>query len=171
MLKKLALVAYIVNRLGKINGKKALQKIVYFASKIVGLDYHYKMYWYGPFSKELAELLDYLMIQGLVKIEEQNRGVKIEFNFNDNSIRMLDELKKNLSEDEQNKVDSLLKKLSDLTPRELELLATLDFIRTDIGIRDEEEESSILKNLKGNKFNDSDLIKARKILSELFEEI
>ena len=77
-----AILAYLVRewwRLvrsdGQRLGKTKLQKLVYFCKASgVPMPYTFDMYYYGPFSQELAEDMDRLEILGLVERREEKDG-------------------------------------------------------------------------------------------------
>ena len=67
-------VARLVSSLGKIEGRKRVQKIVFLlkSSGSRAFDQEFLLHYYGPFSRELAGQLDFLCQAGL--IEEELEG-------------------------------------------------------------------------------------------------
>src|SRR5438093_9175809 len=63
---------HVLQRVGNLPGKKAMQKLVYFL-KESGLDIRFQFQWdkYGPYSAELATYADDLVAEGL--FESQSR--------------------------------------------------------------------------------------------------
>lgn len=60
---------YISNDKGEVEGKTLLQKVVYFLNEKLGLGIRFIPYYYGPYSKEVADALEELKSMGM--IEEQ----------------------------------------------------------------------------------------------------
>jgi len=66
----LPVVVYITQRLSKIRGKKALQKIVYFVKEFgVPMTYSFRWWFFGPFSKELYDDLDFLIADNVLSYD------------------------------------------------------------------------------------------------------
>ena len=71
---KYALPIAILSTLGKVEGKTKMQKIVGIiqfkgvASKHSSRIYNYELYHHGPFSSDLAEILDELISAGMIQI-------------------------------------------------------------------------------------------------------
>ena len=71
---KYALPIAILSTLGKIEGKTKMQKIVGIiqfkgvASKYSSKIYNYELYHHGPFSSDLAEILDELISAGMIQL-------------------------------------------------------------------------------------------------------
>ncbi len=78
------LIAYFVKRLRKKDedmqiGKTVIQKMVYLFGLNSGRDFDYSMYHYGPFSKQVAWLLDLAQKNGYVDISwNSDKGYFIE---------------------------------------------------------------------------------------------
>ena len=128
--KDIAVILYVTKRLKKIFGKKAFQKIIYFVSRSIPLSFDFRLYWLGPFSKDLANTLDFLIMGGLVRLNEVDRPF-IEVKDTTTADQVISE---NLSPEEIKKIDNVLDLLGNVSynPLKLELLATVHFICKEI---------------------------------------
>lgn len=65
-------VAKLIVELGEVAGRKRLQKIVHLlqASGDIRLNYRFILHFFGPFCRELATDLDFLVDAGVVKVED-----------------------------------------------------------------------------------------------------
>lgn len=64
-------VAKLIVELGEVEGRKRLQKIVHLlqASGDIRLNYRFILHFFGPFCRELASDLDFLVDAGVVAVE------------------------------------------------------------------------------------------------------
>src|SRR3954454_16362182 len=69
----LVLLLHVIDKAGRVEGRKRLQKIVCIAKTEykIPFTYHFKPYFYGPYSEELSDSIDSLRGAGLV--EEERR--------------------------------------------------------------------------------------------------
>jgi uncharacterized protein YwgA len=112
--------------LGKVEGRKKLQKIVHILQEFgvpfgVKFGYHH----YGPFSDELQDLLHSLRHDGLIS-EKQVNGQYPTFEFTPE--QKLVDLLENLKIAESSIWIGFAKELNSKTPRELEALSTLIYL-------------------------------------------
>lgn len=159
---------YVLGKLKTINGKKALQKIMYFINEELKLSYHYKWWAYGPFSKELYDELDFFILLGYVRYDPTNFLVT--------ATEKLDIKEIVLEENVKKMIDDIIRKLEEYTglePRKLELLASLYFLRNSYsGIIDPNDPNELfitLNLLKKNKFSKEEVLNAISYI-EKFEE-
>lgn len=170
--KSIATILYLIKKMEKVPGKKALQKITYFINTAVPLALDFKLYWFGPYSEKLASILDHLMIEGIIEVEEPNPYPMFHINKKYNDL-VEDLISDTLSEEDKKKIDNIIKKIKDKTPMELELLATIHFIysvfkeleeSSDIKIK--EKVLNTVKEKKGRKFKEIEIKKAYEFLHE-----
>ncbi len=71
---RLALIAGLIAKLGKIDGRKRLQKIIHLlqARGYEEFSYCFDLHYYGPFSRELADELDFLCQANLIIESKEN---------------------------------------------------------------------------------------------------
>jgi hypothetical protein len=118
-------VAYLVNK-RRIPGRKAIQKLVYFCKEMgIPLTCSYRMYLYGPYSNEVAQVAQELLADRV--ISEDGGG----FVAGPNCATYLDGNKKEFWP-YVDKLDLVLERFQSFTPRELELLATTHFIASSL---------------------------------------
>ena len=150
---------YLLSKLQTINGKKALQKIVYFINEKLDLSYHYMWWAYGPFSKELYDDLDFLLLLGYAKYDHYNFVLMATDKLKRERIR----LERNLTQEIDN-IISRLKEYTGLDPRKLELLASLYFLRNSYsGIENPQNPDELymtLNLLKKDKFGKEEVLEA-----------
>ncbi len=167
----LALV-WVMDRKGyRIYGKKALQKLMYFISEAGLADYKFRWWFYGPFSRELYDDMDEYCALGYIIYDNTERGYPL--------IRVGDMSKIKFSNEGDNlskinRIVNVLKELSDdFNPTELELIASIHFLRNkDPLISDEEKDDpdkiyKLLKIWKGDKFKPKDIKHTLKKIEKL----
>jgi len=161
----LDLLEYLVSRLKKIRGKKALQKIMYFLNEVIGRPYTFRWWKYGPFSKELYDDMDLLLFMG--KMEYDPDGPEITISKFIERSQIPPEIEK--------RIDVILRKLEEFTdykPFELELLASVHFLRNyayDLEKKDDVRRIRWILNIfKGDKkYTEGQVKRALKQVKEL----
>lgn len=160
------LVAYVVDKYGPINGKKAFQKIFYFLTQMgIPTNLKYFLYHYGPYSSELDVESSTFENMGVINIERSGYGYKI----------FESDLTKKFSNSSeiikfQNEVDKILSKIPISNPLKLELYSTTHYA-TKV-IKDIYESDNIndviqeVKNIKGKKFSEEEIRNAYNYLKE-----
>jgi len=142
----LPVVVYITQRLSKIRGKKALQKIVYFVKEFgVPMTYSFRWWFFGPFSKELYDDLDFLIADNVLSYDWTSHEITFRAKRrNYDSVGVPKE-----------KIDELLKVLGGITdnfdPLKLELAASIHFLYNYAAGLDGKDFVSILNFLKKQK--------------------
>lgn len=114
---------------GKL-GRTILQKLIYFVkSKGVPLSFDYELYHYGPFCQELSERVDWLQVDNVI----DDKGSGNESNYVPGS--RADEVTENHL-DVQNEIliDQVVNSFLQKTPRDMELLATVHFVKKSGGL-------------------------------------
>lgn len=127
MVDRIEILTYVIRKLELIKGKKALQKIMYFINEYVQPYYTFQWWKYGPFSRELSDDFDFLMFLDKALSYDPNTA----------EIRVISDEKGtseiSLPENVKRRIDELLEKLREITqdfdPRQLELLASIHFLR------------------------------------------
>ncbi|KJS01842.1 MAG: hypothetical protein VR68_04300 [Peptococcaceae bacterium BRH_c4a] len=154
-------VAFMVNALGKVRGKKAYQKYVYLAKAYgIPLNYAYTMHYYGPYSEKFATELENAYRDDVVDLVEGSTfiyrtGSKTQVVLD----RERDEIKKH-----QKELTTLIETFGNMTPLELEIYATAHFvwrIQTIFGEpTDRETVIEEIKKAKHPKFDMEQIIKS-----------
>jgi len=109
-------------------GKTALMKFVFFLQESfdMDLDYDFNIYTYGPYDGEVLEDLDAVAFEGLADTEfyiaDGYSGYKI--NLTENSKGIV----KDLSEEDQEKIDAVINLFGHETATRLELLSTIVYV-------------------------------------------
>jgi len=166
MIRDRAVVLYVIKYLGAIYGKKALQKIVYFLSEKLQLSFNFRLYWFGPFSRELANLYDELKYLGLIEVDISEIYPKIKINQSEEEY-IEDIIKNNINDEEKQIINDIANKLRSYLPRKLELLATVHFIKKYI-TESEEEIIRTIRKIKKSKFNVAEIREAISIINREF---
>lgn len=161
------LIAYIILNYGPIKSKKAFQKIFYFLTEMgIPTNLKYSLYHYGPYSSDLEskskelDTLDVICIEKLSKMYIISQG-----NFTEEKANSK-ELEKFTRD-----VDSIINKLPLDSPLKLELYSTTHYVNSVIKkIYSENSISAVVeevKNIKQDKFTESEIIEAYNYLSEI----
>jgi len=122
-------ILYAIKRFGSIPGKKALQKIMYFANLKTQM-YSFQWNKFGPYSEELKYALDDYILEELIDVTPIDLLTIDRRQFNMKlSSRGLD-LAQSLTLDDITKasVDFAYEVLREKNPREMELLASTHYI-------------------------------------------
>jgi uncharacterized protein YwgA len=153
-------------------GRTHIQKIPYFV-KVLGvpLPFHYEILHYGPFSTDIAYLMEELLSEELITDRSRRKPRYSNFKLTKRGLGLL---KKNQHvitryQDHINKVVNLLQNLG---PSSLELISTLHFLHWEQKIVKTEEPIKIrvinrFKQLKNNKFPDKLIKKAYNAIEEV----
>jgi len=146
-------------------GKKLLQKIIYLLQrKGLNLGYNFSIHYYGPYSSQLEYDVYRLEIHGLVNVENNGYTHKIT-----PAQNIVDNLK--LAEVMEDKNRDLIKKLCSFSARDLELIATVDYIINQMRINkiDKENQKVVIEKvikLKGNKYSEQQIMEAITFLKQ-----
>ncbi len=120
----------VINSIPTPLSKTALVKLLYFLQEYYqeGLGYEFTFYTHGPFTHEILRDLEGLDKDGMVKIANCNFGGYPGF-----AISATAEGKE-IDEEIKEKVRSLVERFGSLNARQLELRATLHYIRHNGGL-------------------------------------
>ena len=106
-------------------GKTQIQKLVYFAQALgVPFDYKYEIYHYGPYSFELSHDLNALNSRGVLSVKSDPTG----FGYEISAGKFAEKFK--LETKYQKKIEAILDKIGRNTPAELEVKATIHFVKS-----------------------------------------
>lgn len=122
-------ILYAIKRFGSIPGKKALQKIMYFANLKTQM-FSFQWNKFGPYSEELKYALDDCIMEELVDVNPIDLLTRDRRQFNmELSNKGLD-LARSLDLDDPAKdsIDFAYEVLRNKNPREMELLASTHYI-------------------------------------------
>ena len=152
-------VAYVIYKIQSITGekpgKKTLQKMIYLA-KAEGLDlgFDYGIHFYGPFSAALDSEVTFLVADNIVNIEY--RGYSHLLGIDDLSC----DIKSNIGQENEKKLEDVIKKYESKNPSELELLTTAHYVQKKLQGHDLQSIVSGVQKIKGTKYNDIEIKKA-----------
>ncbi len=142
-------ILYAVKTFREILGKKALQKVMYFANLDLDL-YSFQWNRYGPYSEELNYLFEDAVVDELIEIDQQDllirNGTQWNMSLSGNGINLVES--KKISPEVKRAVDLAYDFLSGKSPREMELLASVHFIVRSSRNSDAEYVSGIIDTLK-----------------------
>jgi len=141
--------AYIVESLGKIKGRKAYQKLIYLTKAVgVPLDGSYRMYYYGPYSDEIAKELDYMLSNDIL------REISDSYCFMPgNNAKTVIEENYEFIKKYKNKLDKIIKRFGEYEPMKLEIIATTHFIYNNFKyLYNETDKQTIINEVKKAKF-------------------
>lgn len=156
--------AYVALKKEDIPGKKAFQKILYFLTQNgVPTGLTYRIYHYGPYSSDLDYKTDDLVMQGAINLLEPQGPSKmhrIQPGFD--APIMVQRFNQELQMYRET-IDRVLDELPD-DPRTLELWSTTHFVvGSKKRLGEEVDETTIInavKEIKGNKFSNSEISSA-----------
>ncbi len=143
----------------KIEGRKALQKILYFINLEAKI-FPYQWNTYGPYSEEIKYQLDDMVLDGRIsveKVELATRG-RIQYNMKltERGQSFLDSLEATPEID--SKIKNVHTLLNGKSPREMELLASAHYIATYKNGEYFDKVYEIITDLKPNAgFKESDV--------------
>lgn len=146
----------LVGELGEVKGKKAFQKLVYFAQVLgIPLGKAFKMHYYGPYSQEVADEMNELISKGVLNNIPGSYSYCL-------SEQIVD--KPTVPETYAAQFQELLDKFGGMSPRTLEIYATAHFIDFKLKnvnkIFDKERIIDEIKKAKSPKFNNQEILQA-----------
>lgn len=142
-------------------GRTAVQKLIYFLNVLgVPMKFNFRMYHYGPFCDDIPSTLEWLQADDIV-VDHKPESHYADYSPGTQWPSLKSQFEVKLAE-----YDDLIQTIADvfgaMDPRLLELIATLDFSYRWVHARGGEgpwKEQTIakFKEIKGNKFSDSEL--------------
>lgn len=156
----------VLGELGKVGGRKKLQKIVFISQKAgMPMDEDFDYYLYGPYSESLSNKLGELSALGLLVEEKRHLSSgyqQYSYTLSSKGCELVKTLPELSVREKQ-----LLQILNSYDGRFLELLATLWFL-LDKGYSKKQAEEEILTWLKPEQgYTHEEFLKAMQLLNEL----
>lgn len=152
----------LVDKLGEVKGKKAFQKLVYFAQVLgIPLGQAYNMHYYGPYSQGVADKMNELIKQGFLI----NTPGTYSYSLSKDTSGQ-----ETIPDKYSAQFEELIKKFGHMSPRQLEIYATAHFIDFKFknlnGVSDKQQIIDEIKKAKSPKFNDNEILQAYNSLEE-----
>jgi len=125
----------VIDKFGTVKGKKALHKIIYFTN-LQTEDFLYRWNNYGPYSEEVQQFYEDASIDNIIKVREESLGgsaTQYNMSLDQSGKKMLEELanNKNINHDRiLSAINSSYELLNGMSPREMELLASVHYVTT-----------------------------------------
>ncbi|SRR6266566_4587574 len=128
-----ALVAYLIKKYSKVSkrvlGRTILQKLCYFAtSSGVPLPFRFEMYHYGPFSQEIFETTQDLLLDQAIEDKSISEG-QSNYVPGRNCDALLRRFTSELKQHKGN-LDRVANMFSQLDPSQMELVATIHYVHS-----------------------------------------
>ncbi len=142
---------------GQRLGKTKLQKLVYFC-KVAGvpMPYTFDMYYYGPFSQDLAEDMDRLEVLGLVESREETEAA-VDYRPGRRADQAISSYAAALGDYEE-RIRRTITAFGMMPARDVELHATVHYVRRSGGrVRSEDQTVEAVRALKGSRFSESEI--------------
>ena len=157
-----ALVAYIVKKYSELGerdlGRTILQKLCYFAeAKGIPLEFRFGVYHYGPFSQEIFDVTENLLIDDVIKdVSDDPRRSKY---VPGSSCEVLLKKFEKPVRKYKNQMDSVVQTFSKLDPTQIELVSTIHYIHSsycgwDKGRPSKEQVVAAVLDIKKEKFHE-----------------
>ncbi len=158
------IVIYVLKKLNKVRGKKALQKIIYFIKEYaVPLSYKFRWWYFGPFSKDLYDDIDFLIARDILHYDFEKHIISFKSKRND----IISDIIEQIDQTTAYKINEVINKLYEITkfdPFKLELAASIHFIlKYGTGL-DNKNKDIIFRII-------TDIKKDKTIREELFDSI
>jgi len=160
-----ALVAYLIKKYKEVSnmtlGRIILQKLCYFAKASgVPLPFRFEIYHYGPFSQEVFEVTDSLMVD-LVVIDRTQHEAQSDYSPGPNCESLLGAFKGPLSK-YTSMLDNVAVTFSKLDPSQMELVSTIHYVHSSYQdwyrkAANKEDVVGLVSAIKQGKF-DTDLV-------------
>lgn len=153
-------------------GRTAIQKLTYFA-KVLGVPftYRFRIYYYGPYSEDLAYDADSLLVSGVLTDTSADSNRYSSFKLGRRADQVLDKYRKPV-EQQRPVISRVVKTLGKLEPNDLELLSTLHFVDKSLKAGGNQNPSradviQAFKRVKGDKFSTDDVTSAYDAMQEV----
>ena len=158
--------AYLIESLGVIKGRKAYQKLIYLTKALgVPLEGSYRMYYYGPYSDEIAKELDYMLSRDILRDQSNSYC----FISGGKAKSIVEENQKFINK-YKSKLDKIINSFGTLEPMQLEIIATTHFIYNNFkhlyNITDKCTIIDKVKKAKSPKFNEEQIVEAYDFLEK-----
>jgi uncharacterized protein YwgA len=123
----------------------------------VPLSINHRMHYYGPYSYEVTDRVEWLEIRDV--IEDTSPNSRLQYRPGSNAHDPIGEYRQELIGFRSN-FDNVMKELTRRSPREIELLASVSFVRgTALREDDDSDERTVreIKRIKGRKFESQEI--------------
>jgi uncharacterized protein YwgA len=167
-MRRLALIALTLQTAGKIDGRTKLQKMIYLANLIGWNAFDFKYHNFGPYSDALASEIDNMCKSGWV--QEDHVGGSYAYSFANNRKELGYSLVNKAIDPESSekslvpRTQGLIKSLSSFTSAELEIMATLMYLKIKNSSMSEEQAVELAHKLKPQ-YTIEDFSKGRRIFN------
>ena len=112
-----ALILELISSAGKIVGRTKLQKLAFLAKKEgkLPLSFNFPVYYYGPYSEELQQIVDTMVAAGFVKEEvfqpnsRDEESVGYIYSLTEDGKEFSKQLSSELTEEEMSRLQDLVK--------------------------------------------------------------
>lgn len=146
-------VAHIVQRInviwGKKPGKKTLQKLIFLMEeKGVALGFDYGLHFYGPYSRAVEAVTDFLSAEGIIEFDYSGQSHSMSVNNEEFQV-----MPSELSCEQQELIDELIEKFNGSSPSELELLTTAIYAYNHLEDKSGESVVKGVQKIKGEKYS------------------
>ena len=143
---RLAILHKVISELDDV-GKTQMQKLGYFLQEAfqVPTKYHFRMHHYGPYSNELDTDLTRLRITGYIDIQRDPQGYGFHISSKDDNPPSE---WNSLINDYDNSIENVISAFGNRKPTELELAATIHFVKNLASSASEEDILNTVKALK-----------------------
>lgn len=132
LLKRISLLVELASRRRETDarlGKTAAQKLIYLLQEVyrVPLEYRFSLYTYGPYTPEIMNDIDYAESVGVISVShDRDRGYNLVVGENADKVEEhCDQLRKEYRE----QLDLLFQMFGEMTAKQLELRATLVYVK------------------------------------------
>ena len=158
--------AYLIDSLGVIKSRKAYQKLIYLTKALgVPLEGSYKMYYYGPYSDEIAKELDYMLFRDIIRVQNDSYCF-----ISGSKAKSIVEENQEFIKKYQSELDKVINSFGKLEPMQLEIIATTHFIYNNLkhlyNITDKSIIIDKVKKAKSPKFSEEQIIEAYDFLKK-----
>lgn len=170
-----ALIPLVVNKWNELSskpiGRTIIQKLFYFLKqKSDNITYEFEMHHYGPYSFELSQKMDDLILNQIMCDASEDRQ-KSKYQAGEQGYALIEEYSEYIQAVAP-VVDNVVSELCQYNPRTLELIATVHYVNTGYKRYFQKEPSSnvivdLVMDVKGNKFSEKTIIGACDALSRM----
>lgn len=142
-------------------GRTAIQKIIYFLNVLgVPMRYDFDIYHYGPFCSSIMSDVDWLIADNVI-VDSSTRDKYSDYRPGPLSDELLNRYQEEIDQ-HMPMIQSVVQALGDMTPNDLELIATLDFCYRWVSARGgdgpwKDETIRKFKNIKKEKFSNEEI--------------
>lgn len=157
-----AVIAHVVEdwyeQTGEYIDRTVLQRLMYFLKASgVPLAINHRIHYYGPYSHEVTDRIEWLEIRDVIQNNSSNS--RSQYRPGTNAQNPIREYCQKLL-DFKHDIDEVMRELSQQSPRQMELLASVSFVQgTAMRGDDNNDERTIreIRRIKGSKFDSQEI--------------